>query len=226
MKKTLLAILIGISLQSLALAPPGVSSFEILSWKGNFIVGIDGHFFESRGKYVVINNLAPGHHRLEIFVTHKCNHFNHPGYCRGAKIFASSVYIPPASRLRGYIDRQGRFSMKQKQIANNFHDNIPLYQGPAAIAPAAFNGLLQTIEAQWFDDTKLAVAQQALMTNYLTSGQVAAILDVFWFEESRLAFAKAAYPRVVDPQNYYLVNNAFWFQSSVEELTAFIMAFH
>ncbi|MBK6730994.1 MAG: DUF4476 domain-containing protein [Bacteroidetes bacterium] len=225
MKKMLLAIFIGISLQSFALMPSEFSSFEIISGKGNFITGMDGQFFESRGKYIIIYNLTPGYHQLEIFAKQNCNHPNHPGYCQGAKIFASSIFIQPASALRGYIDKQGQFSIIQNVIANPYYGNTYYYQAPIAIAPADFNNLWNTINAQWFDDTRLAVAMQALNTNYLTSNQVTDILNIFWFEQTKLAFAKAAYLRVIDPQNYYVVNNAFWFQSSVQELSAYILRF-
>lgn len=225
MKKMLLAIFIGISLQSFALMPSEFSSIEIFSGKGNFITGMDGQFFESRGKYIIIKNLTPGYHQLEIFAKQNCNHPSHPGYCRGTRIFSSSIFIQPASALRGYIDKQGQFSIMQNAITNPYYGNTYYYQAPIAITPADFNNLWNTINAQWFDDTKLAVAMQALNTNYLTSNQVTNILNIFWFEETKLVFAKAAYSKVIDPQNYYVVNNAFWFQSSVKELSDYIQKF-
>jgi hypothetical protein len=42
------------------------------------------------------------------------------------------------------------------------------------------------------------------------------------FESTRLDFAKFAYTYTLDKENYYMVNNAFSFSSSVAELNNFI----
>jgi len=48
-------------------------------------------------------------------------------------------------------------------------------------------------------------------------------MGVFSFESTRLDFARMAYHRVIDPQNYFIVNNAFRFSSSIDELYQYIM---
>jgi len=56
----------------------------------------------------------------------------------------------------------------------------------------------------------------------MTSSQVAELLKSFDFEQSRLDFAKFAYGHTFDIGNYFMVNNAFDFPSSVDELNAYI----
>jgi hypothetical protein len=56
----------------------------------------------------------------------------------------------------------------------------------------------------------------------LTSAQITDIMRLFSFESSRLEIAKFAYNYVVDPQRYFMVNNAFSFSSSVDDLNRFI----
>ena len=41
-------------------------------------------------------------------------------------------------------------------------------------------------------------------------------------ESTKLEFAKYAYKRTYDIENYYKVNDAFTFESSIEELDAYI----
>ena len=94
-----------------------------------------------------------------------------------------------------------------------------------SINSSGFNFILQSIANQSFEQNKLQVAQQVLQSNYLTSQQVFSILQVFNFESTKLSFAKSAFNRVIDPQNYFIVNNAFSFSSSVSELNNFLRGF-
>ena len=47
-------------------------------------------------------------------------------------------------------------------------------------------------------------------------------MRLFNFEASKLDFAKFAYKYTYDQKNYYKVNDAFEFESSISELTTFI----
>jgi hypothetical protein len=45
---------------------------------------------------------------------------------------------------------------------------------------------------------------------------------LFSFEGTRLDFAKFAYGRTYDIGNYYMVNDAFTFETSIDELNDYI----
>jgi hypothetical protein len=81
--------------------------------------------------------------------------------------------------------------------------------------------LKTTIDNQSFDSNKLAIAKQAAAANRMTAAQIAGLVKMMTFESNKLALAKAAYPNCIDRNNYYLVNDAFTFSSSVTELTNF-----
>jgi len=103
---------------------------------------------------------------------------------------------------------------------------MPGYNGPVGcpwpMDQATFSNAQQTINNQTFESNKLQVAQQVIGSNCITSAQVAQIMQTFDFEDSRLTFAKFAYGRTFDIGNYFVVNNAFDFSSSVDELNAHI----
>ena len=82
--------------------------------------------------------------------------------------------------------------------------------------------LLQDLTAAWNDSDRLKLASEAIRDNRIRTEQVVQILDSFWYEENRLEFALLAYDRVTDPENYELVNDVFWFSSSVSELEDYI----
>ena len=79
-----------------------------------------------------------------------------------------------------------------------------------------------TIASKSFDDTKLTVAKQIVSSNCLFADQVKEITELMSFEDSKLDFAKYAYSRTYDQGNYFKVNNAFDFESTIEELNVYI----
>lgn len=87
-----------------------------------------------------------------------------------------------------------------------------------AMSNSNFAAAKQTITKQSFDDTKLTTAKQVIKSNCLSSAQIKELMLLFSFEATRLDLAKFAHERCVDKNNYFLLNDAFEFESSVEEL--------
>jgi hypothetical protein len=94
--------------------------------------------------------------------------------------------------------------------------------GPVAMSQNDFVQLKRTINNGSFESTRLSIFKQALAYNYFTSYQVRDLMDLFWFESSKLEMAKLAYPKTIDQNNYYIVNNGFNFSSSVNELGEYV----
>lgn len=93
---------------------------------------------------------------------------------------------------------------------------------PVPMAPGDFSSMKETIRSKDFENTKLSIAKQVLQNNCLTSTQVREVLGLFDFENTKLEYAKYAYSHTYDIGNYYKVNDAFEFESSVEELNKYI----
>lgn len=87
-----------------------------------------------------------------------------------------------------------------------------------AMNSSSFSSAKQTITKQSFEDTKLTTVKQILKSNCLSSAQIKEVMLLFNFEANRLEVAKIAHNRCVDKNNYFLLNDAFQFESSVEEL--------
>lgn len=88
--------------------------------------------------------------------------------------------------------------------------------------PSAFSQALTQVKQQNFESTRLTVAKQIINSNFFTSEQVRKLMTQMSFESSRVELARYAYNKVLDPQNYYVVNNAFSFSSSVNELNNYL----
>ena len=82
----------------------------------------------------------------------------------------------------------------------------------------------KSIESKGFEETKMTMAKQVGSDRCFTVDQVKGIMGLFGFEDSKLDFAKYAYERTFDIDNYYKVNDAFSFESSVDDLNNYIKA--
>lgn len=111
------------------------------------------------------------------------------------------------------------------QVVNNentkqdFNCNGPVNEGD-------FNTMKNSISSKSFEDSKLTTAKQVVKANCLSSAQVKDILELFSFEQTKLDFAKLAYLNTWDKRNYYIVNDAFTFESTIEELSEYINSIH
>ncbi len=103
---------------------------------------------------------------------------------------------------------------------------VPGYHGaigcPMPMSPQDFQSAKQTIASKSFEDSKLAIAKQIVNSNCLTSAQVRDLVNLFDFEDTKLQFAKYCYGYTYDLGNYYKVNDAFEFESSIDELNEYI----
>lgn len=93
---------------------------------------------------------------------------------------------------------------------------------PQAMCVNTFARLKQSIARQCFDRDKLSIAKQGTRGQILYSHQVLDLVEMFTFESTKLKFAKFAYLLVCDTQNYYIVNDAFTFSSSIRDLECYI----
>ena len=103
---------------------------------------------------------------------------------------------------------------------------LPGYSGPTGcpmpMTNESFATAKQSISSKSFEDSKLTIAKQIVGSNCLLCSQVKEIMLLFGFEDTRLEFAKLAYKHTFDIGNYYQLNDAFKFESSIDELNQYI----
>ena len=185
----------------------------------NIVARIDGSAFTHPAHTLEFPDLAPGRHTLVVSkLVHAGNgRPNHRPIRR--EIFRGSVFVPVGSVMTTEV------SFRQLSILAVEEELIPACPAPVlpmAMSSEAFHALLYSIESKSFESSRLTVARQAVAANCLSTAQVAALLQRFTFESTKLEFAKFAYLHTVDQQNYFLVNDAFTFESSIGELQEYI----
>ncbi len=110
----------------------------------------------------------------------------------------------------------------QRQITNA----VPGYNGPFGcnhpLNASSFEEVKTSIASKSFENSKLTIAKQVITNNCLITSQIKEIMKLFDFEASRLDIAKFAYGYTYDKGNYYQLNDAFDFESSITDLNNYI----
>lgn len=73
-----------------------------------------------------------------------------------------------------------------------------------------------------FDESKLSMIRQQMRTTMFTAEQITALVKEMSFDKNRLSLAKSMYTKCVDQERYFLVYDAFDFESSKKELMDYI----
>lgn len=187
-----------------------------------FLLEIDNaHYGMSNG--YTIPDLAPGNHRIKVMKV---------GGKHGRRmVYNGFVYIPSFTRVVAEITPYRQFNVIS-QIALgrpcppviDHHPVVINEHRCSYMSPGEFQQLRYTIANIAFDDSKLNVAKQAISSKRISSGQVLELMKQMTFESTRLELAKYAYFYVYDRQDFYVVNQAFVFASSIDHLSRFIQA--
>ena len=85
----------------------------------------------------------------------------------------------------------------------------------------SFNQLKSSIEKQSFASNKMQVAKQGIKA-CLGANQIKDLIGLFSFEQDKLDFAKFAYDYCTNKSEYYIINDAFSFSSSVDDLNEYL----
>ncbi|MEI7663294.1 MAG: DUF4476 domain-containing protein [Bacteroidota bacterium] len=118
---------------------------------------------------------------------------------------------------------------RNRHEGNKNHDDGERddYSGPRGcpkpMGQQAFDQALESISSKSFTSSKMTVARQVVRTNCLRCSQVKEIMKQFSFESDKLEIAKFAYKHTWDVNNYFLLNDAFEFDSTIDDLNSFIL---
>lgn len=214
-----------------------------------FYAVLDNITLPASGSNLIIDNVKPGQHKLKVFKLIP-NPYN-PWVTTKIIAYNGFIMIPASTKVFSLIDAYKTFTIvnqiplfnnsgynnnnwnnaysdcinDENEYASNYtnygysNNNYNLIN---VMGNNAFMSLKAMLINTSFDSDKIKIAQQVLNTNYLNSNQVAQLMEVFDFENNRLKFAKQAYNKTVDKQNFYIVNGAFDFNSSITELANYI----
>jgi hypothetical protein len=207
-----------------------------------FTVELDNNYYGNYSTSFCLANLSPGSHYLVVSKPAYVNNPNHGGghghghgYGHGYQakpammtMFSGFVNVPQNTKMFATIDNYHNFMViNQQPVCSinpvvNVHDNCHSPNYSFGMNPIVFNQLKITICNAAFDGTKFLMAKQAIVANGISSNQLVDIMRMLSFESTKLDLAKFSYGYTIDKQNYFVVNNAFDFSSSVHDLAYYI----
>ncbi len=199
---------------------------------------IDGNDYNSKGNdnEFVINDIRPGYHTVKVFRKKKSRNNYDGKFNRNLQmIYSGNIYVKPQCHVDIVINRFGKAFTDERRMDAGYYDenvenddhggwgnNNDNYMQP--MNSRTFDQFKQVLRNESFDNTRLVVAKQTIATNYFSSAQVKEIVLLFSFENSKLEIAKYCYQYTVDKNNYFILNDAFSYSSSKEELARFMLA--
>lgn len=245
MKKTF--TLLGTMILSLSLfAHDGTSKLSVSSTgNANIRVMVDGNKYKVNNNQVMINNLNEGYHTIKIFQLQNSRNGNRVFGVNVTNnyqlVYSGNVYLKPQYHFDILINRFGKVFTDEQSISagyyededDNWGDNNDNWNNGnsnngynnQAMNARIFDQFIQNLKNESFDATKQSIAKQVISANYFTSSQVREIIQQFSFENSKLEIAKYAYKYTIDKGSYFLLNDAFTFSNSKEELMRYIQAY-
>jgi hypothetical protein len=222
---------------------------ELAGHRPNTMILIDGQTYNAANNLVRLEGMMPGDHQVQLMRPSSWR--DHGVLFKGViripqRSDVLAVITPQGMKVKAqpmahhggsYWDGNGSHGNGATVTPNangngGFVSMLPHHQpvfepvvcAPVVIGmhPDVFASALRSIELQSFDSDQVRVAKQIIRTNGASSHQIAQIMELLSFESSRLEIAKFGYQFVGDPENYFIVNDVFWFSSSVRELDRFI----
>lgn len=95
--------------------------------------------------------------------------------------------------------------------------HAPREERTFALSDEQFSVLYDKVKNASFDDRRMDLIEVASLGAYYTSGQCAALIDIFSFGSKKLSALRYMAPHTVDPRNAYLIYEKFSFTSEKDE---------
>jgi hypothetical protein len=185
-----------------------------------------------------LENLRPGNHFLSVYTTQ----WRHHGWINKL-VYRGSYFIEPAtatfmSITNGYLQIDNIVDLRRpknhcnhdfnysedNEYSQNHSIGVTNNYAPCAMSEHSFSNFIMSLENAAFENTKYSIANVVLRNNYFTTFQIKEILKHFSFENTKLEFAKSAYPKTIDQNNYYSVSDVFSFNSSTLALNNYLVS--
>lgn len=197
----------------------------------------------TRSSSYYLQNVYDGYHEIAVYEEKPGNRHR---YGNGERlVFSGRIFVPENKNIEAVVDKRSGYQVVRESLLhpynhNNQGHNNHDHRGDHGVnnyGNHGYNGdyrqnygmnedqfriLLRTIDEKSFNSSKVEIVKTALIHHRVSSRQVLEIARRLTFESAKLDIAKYAYNRTIDPENYFLVNSAFYFASSSEELGRYI----
>ncbi len=222
--KTRLLIIAGLLLTSFQLKARHANAIFKTENGAPMIVFLDGNRINEYPSEVVrLNKIYPGKHYVRIKVIGK--RFN--------REISRRIYLRRDFKTKFLINSYGRrrnldmvkvyekplpyYTEVPRRNQNRGHYKYKDYRG-VNYELVNIDRLMRGLKQRRFDNERVYFTKSALSRRSLYAEDLLRILNHLTFESNKVEIADFAYSRVVDKENFYIVYDAFRFQSSIRQL--------
>jgi len=195
--------------------------------QGNFSVELADHLIANNsGKYRFFD-LPAG--RIPISI-----------YENGFLMYRTTLNVRNNSRLvLDFFTNEGLYLLDSYPLQNGYYGfndwndiwnnpygnsgNIGNINYPNVMDNQTFRQFLSAMKQDaWFDDKKITFINQQGRHAMFTSEQISVLVKDLSFDKNKIALAKSLFSKCVDKQKYFVVGDAFDFESSRRDLMDFV----
>lgn len=203
---------------SLAVAAQRQSMVTItVNGSRNKEIRVDGRSYgiNSSMTPIQITNLSSGQHSLELVRASRFGSFL-------SRINSRSIYLRPGYDLDITVTSNGFFQISESRIRENNRGYHRRYG--TAMSSSDFNALINDIRYMRRSDQVTAINNAFTnSSDHFTTMQARILISMTYSESDRLYLAKAAYPVIIDPENFPQINSLLNRQDSRDELNEFVI---
>jgi hypothetical protein len=213
-----------------------------------FIV-VDGKPVATVGRVVVVPRIKSGQHNLRVY---KTGYNGRPIVNPQFLIYTGTISLRNGYVYRCSVDDYESLSIQEFCCLDNggiyqqpnsnqnqwgTYDDHDMYwenntwtgqqsmqqiMTPMCMTDAQFDMFLRTLNNTSFENSKAQIVRTQLANTFVSTAQLKTIVDQFDFESNKLNVAKSNVERVVDPQNIFLLYDAFTFDNNRNQLAQYI----
>lgn len=238
MKKIFIFLLSGF-LSASAIAQTLSITFNGTNRNRNYQVVLDGTSYYSNSsidpnnrnatvkKDIILSNQQTGAHTISVYRLRN----NNGNYTNGTNTstYGNAIYSKTFQLREGYdmdiiIGGNGQVSFTERRARNQGRRDRNNRQNMPAMADAQYNQLYQSVRSRWSQSSKATAERDAFVntSNYFTTAQVRQLLLLIGTEANRVALAKMAYGRVVDPSNFTTLYDVISTTAGRNDINAYI----
>lgn len=200
------------------------------------LILIDGSNYGSmnNGRDFFIKELRAGYHTVKI-IRKKNYRSGYGNWNQNSRpvLYEGNIYLKPQFHVDISINRFGRALIDERRLNEYDEDEFNINETGTGgynnidgylqcMDDRKFEQFIETLRKESFDNTRLILAKQTIAANNFSSGQAKQIVQSFSFDNNKLDAAKYCYKYTIDKKNYFMVNDAFSFSSSKEELSRYV----
>ncbi len=182
---------------------------EFPQTRASYAFQIGNETFDNKSNILLVDELNSGFHPVQIF-EYRGN--------RKILVYNGGVNLARNATTFSFF-KNGNYEVFD--IEPYYEEEVIIEEVPV-ISDIMFQQLKNTLNSESFDSSRLELLESTLRNNHFYALQVKELMTYLSFESGKLQFAKSAYLRVVDPENYFVVRESLTYSSSKTELSNYI----